>query len=224
MAHYIILGGHGKVALRAAQLLTEKTNTVTSVIRQEEQIPDVQATGATAQVLDLEQASQDDLAEAFSDQDAVIFAAGAGGGNPDRTYAVDLQAAKRSIDAAKQARVSRFILISYAGCRRDHGVAETDSFYPYAEAKSQADEYLRNSGLDYTILGPGLLTLEEPTGKIMEVPEDHPRDENERRETSRAHVASAIVAALNHPESIGHKIDFFDGDTPIDEVFSTQRD
>src|SRR5699024_12189878 len=93
-------------------------------------------------------------------------AAGAGGGNPDRTYAVDRDAAIASMDAAQGAGVKRYIMISYLGSSLDHGVSEDHSFYPYAQSKALADEHLMDSDLDWTILGPGALTDDEPVGLI----------------------------------------------------------
>ena len=96
----------------------------------------------------------------------MVFSAGAGGGNPARTYAVDRDAAIRVIDAAGQAGVRRFVMVSYFGAGPDHGVSQDNSFFPYAEAKAAADAHLRASDLDWTVLGPGRLTLEPATGRI----------------------------------------------------------
>src|SRR5699024_8290841 len=109
---------------------------------------------------------QDDLGKVFGDQDAVVFAAGAGGGNPARTYAVDRDAAIASMDAAQGSEAMRYIMVSYYGSSLDHGVDEDSSFFPYAQSKALADEHLMDSDLRWTILGPSKLTLDEPTGKI----------------------------------------------------------
>ena len=71
------------------------------------------------------------------------------------------------IDAAAQAGVRRFVMVSYFGAGPDHGVAQDDPFFAYAEAKAAADAYLRSSELAWTVLGPGRLTLEPATGKIV---------------------------------------------------------
>ena len=65
----------------------------------------------------------------------MVFAAGAGGGNPQRTYAVDRDAAIRSIDAALKVDVPRYVIISYFGAGPDHGVPEDNSFFAYAESQ-----------------------------------------------------------------------------------------
>lgn len=217
MANYIIFGGHGKVALLTEKLLVDDGHSVTAVIRNPDHVADVEATGAKALVLDVEDANVDEIATAIGGHDAAIWSAGAGGGNPDRTYAVDRDAAIRSIDAARQVGVDRYIMVSYDGARKDHGVPPTNSFFHYAEAKAAADEYLRGSGLDWTILGPGALTLDEPTGTITVKTESKPDGVN--RETSRANVARTVVAALDLDNTIGKTIGYADGEQEISEAF-----
>lgn len=214
MARIIIIGGHGKVALRLAKILAGEGNEVTSLIRKPEQVEAVRRTGAMPLVLDVEESSTEEIAERIAGHDAVVWSAGAGGGDPVRTYAVDRDAAIRSMDAAAQAGVGRYIMVSYLGAGLQHGVPADDPFFAYAEAKAAADHYLRQTELDWTILGPGLLTLEEPSGLISVGSEV----EMTISDTSRGNVALVIVAVLREPKTIGRTIDFVDGDTPIDEA------
>lgn len=217
MAKYLIIGGHGKVALRAAPLFAQEGHEVTSVIRNPDHAADIEAAGATPLVLDVENSSQDELARAFAGQDAIVWSAGAGGGNPERTYAVDRDAAIRSMDAAEQAGVKRYVMVSYLGARQDHGLSEDDSFFPYATAKAAADEHLRRSGLDWTILGPGALTTEDPTGRVrLTTAETVGQDRN----TSRGNVAEAIRVALATENSVGKQLEFVDGDEPVTAAFA----
>src|SRR4051795_3738124 len=131
MSRVTIIGGHGKVALLAAPLLRADGHDVTSVVRNPDHAPDVEATGATAAVLDGEHASTDEIADLVRGSDVVVWSAGAGGGSPERTYAVDRDAALRSMEAAVQAGVGRYVMVSYFGAGPDHGVSEDHSFYPY---------------------------------------------------------------------------------------------
>ena len=85
----VILGGHGKVALLAAPLLESAGFAVDSVIRDPAQVPDIEQVGANPVVLDIEHASTAELAALFAGAAAVVFSAGAGGGNPARTRSVD---------------------------------------------------------------------------------------------------------------------------------------
>ena len=156
----LLIGGHGKVALLLAPLLAERGDHVDSVIRFSDQADAVRAAGAFPVVGDVEQASTEDLASLAAGHDALVWSAGAGGGDPMRTYAVDKDAAIRSIDAARAAGVHRYVMVSYFGSSLDHEVPAGSPFFPYAEAKAAADAYLRASDLAWTIVAPSALTLE----------------------------------------------------------------
>lgn len=216
MADVLIIGGHGKVALLAAPLLTEAGHTVTSVIRNPDHAEDVRAAGAEPLVLDVEHASPAELEEALAGRDAVVWSAGAGGGDAARTKAVDRDAAVASMEAARAAGAQRFVMVSYLGASLDHGVPEGHDFHAYAQAKAEADEHLRGTDLDWTILGPGALTLDEPTGAVAVDPDVA---EGGDSSTSRSNVARMIVAALEAPDAVGRQVEFIDGPTPIREVF-----
>jgi uncharacterized protein YbjT (DUF2867 family) len=212
----VIIGAHGKIALLAAPRLVEAGYAVDGLIRNPDHATDVSATGATPVELSLEDASVDDLAQAFAGTDAVVFSAGAGGGNPARTIAVDRDAAIRSIDAAATAGVARYVLVSYQGAGRINPVPETDSFYTYQEAKVAADTHLRGTDLGWTIAGPGSLTLDpSPHGVTPAVPAGEPLPSS--RATSRALVAEVIAAALVDDRSARQTLDFTDGSLPLDE-------
>jgi len=211
MSRVLIIGGHGKIALRLAPLLVERGDEVTSVFRNPDHQQEVAATGATAVVADVEQLDTAALADLVKGQDAVVWSAGAGGGNPARTYAVDRDAAIRSMDAALAAGVRRYVMVSYLGAGPGHGVPEDNSFFAYAESKTAADEHLRGTGLDYTILAPVPLTMDEPTGLIAVA------DPGDGR-VARADVAGVIAAVLLDDSTVGRTIEFGNGDTPIAEA------
>jgi uncharacterized protein YbjT (DUF2867 family) len=204
MARIVVIGGHGKVALQLARILTERGDEVTSVFRNPDHASDVAATGATPVVADIERLDTDALAGLLAGHDAVVFSAGAGGGDPARTYAVDRDAAIRVIDAAAQAGVTRFVMVSYFGAGPDHGVPQDDPFFAYAEAKAAADAHLRTGALNWTVLGPGRLTLEPATGRIAL----RGAQGAENGSVSRADVAQVAAAALADDSTIGRTIEF----------------
>jgi uncharacterized protein YbjT (DUF2867 family) len=214
MSRIVIIGGHGKVALHLARILTERGDEVASVFRNPDHADDVSATGARPLVADIEALDSDALANLLTGHDAVVFSAGAGGGNPARTYAVDRDAAIRVIDAAQQGGVRRFVMVSYFGAGPDHGVPQDNPFFPYAEAKAAADAHLRASDLDWTVLGPGRLTLEPATGLIAVGAAA--RDQ----EVSRENVALVAAAALNDESTVGRTINFNNGDRPIADALA----
>lgn len=213
-----IIGGHGKVALQLGRLLAESGHTVNSVIRSDSQVADVEDTGADAVVADVQSQDTDALTELLRGQDAVVWSAGAGGGDPERTYAVDRDAAIRSMDAAQAAGVRRYVMVSYMGAGQDHGVDPDNAFYAYAQSKADADDHLRESSLTWTILGPGTLTDEEPSGRIS-----LGRASGQgQRATARGNVALVAAAALGAPEATAGKfVEFADGDTPVDDALAS---
>nr|WP_090280629.1 SDR family oxidoreductase [Mycolicibacterium komanii]CRL76775.1 NAD dependent epimerase/dehydratase [Mycolicibacterium komanii] len=214
MARILIVGGHGKVALHLARILSDRGDEVTSVFRNADHSDEVSATGAGPVVADIEALDTEALAEVVTGHDAVVFAAGAGGGNPTRTYAVDRDAAIRVIDAAERAGVNRFVMVSYFGAKLDHGVPKDNSFFHYAEAKAAADAHLRASGLRWTVLGPGGLTLQPATGRIAVGPDAA------GGQVSREDVALVAAACLANDATVGHTIEFNNGDVPIDEALT----
>lgn len=217
MSRVAIIGGHGKVALHLAKDLTANGHQVTSLFRNPDHTSDVEATGATAVVADVENLSTKEIAEKLAGQDAVVWSAGAGGGAPERTYSVDRDAAIRSMDAAKDAGARRYVMISYFGAGPDHGVPEDNGFFAYAEAKAAADEHLRRSGLDWTILGPSALTLDPGTGKIETGPGI------EGTQVSREDVALVAAAVLDRPETIGQTIEFNNGSVPVEDALEALK-
>ncbi|RKT79814.1 putative NAD(P)-binding protein [Terracoccus luteus] len=213
MSRVVVIGGHGKVALLAAPLLSEAGHEVISVIRNPEHEADVRDARAEPVVADVESASTGQMVDLVRGADVVVWSAGAGGGSPERTYAVDRDAAIRSMEAARQAGVQRYVMVSYFGAGPDHGVPEDNSFFAYAEAKTAADEHLASTELRWTILRPSGLTLDEPTG-LVEF-----GDDVEAGHVSRANVARVIAAVVDAPDSTsGRELAFNDGDRPISEL------
>ncbi|MGD7706740.1 NAD(P)H-binding protein [Microlunatus sp. Y2014] len=208
-----IIGGHGKVAMLAAPLLVGDGHRVTSIIRNPDHVAEVETTGATARTVDVEQLDAAGTEELLRGFDAVVWSAGAGGGNPQRTRAVDRDAAIRAMDAAAKVGARRFVMVSYFGARVDHGVDPERSFFAYAEAKAAADDHLRQSDLAWTILQPSGLTTDEPTGRISVT-------DTESGQVSRGNVAATIVAALANPATAGQSYAYNDGDTPITDAIA----
>ncbi|WP_404432571.1 SDR family oxidoreductase [Microbacterium lacus] len=211
MSRVLVIGGHGKVALLLAPLLAARGDQVSAVIRNPDHAGDVRAAGADPVVSDIEALDVDALADLISGHDAVVWSAGAGGGSRERTYAVDRDAAMRSMDASAKAGVNRYVMVSYFGAGPDHGVPEDNSFFAYADAKSAADAYLSTTDLEWTILQPSALTLDPPTGRI----DVHAAESGS---VSRADVAAVIAAALTASSTAGRSIRFNSGDVPISDA------
>lgn len=215
MSKVIVIGAHGKVALLTVPRLVAAGHEVTGVIRKAEQAEDVRRTGAEVVVADVENLSTDEIAELLAGHDVVVWSAGAGGGNPQRTYAVDRDAAIRTIDAAEQANASQFVMVSYFGAGPDHGVDPSSDFFAYAESKTEADAHLAASSLGWTVLRPSSLTEGAGTGGI------ETGAGVTGGQVARNTVADVITAVIGDPDGAkGLTLEFNDGEQPIDGVIA----
>ena len=205
----VILGGHGKIALRLEKLLAERGDSPRGIIRKTEQARDLEEIGAEPIVLDIE--NVDDISDALAGSDAVVFAAGAGpGSGPARKRTVDYGGAVKLADAAKAQGIGRYVIVSSIGSNRPE--TWSDQMRPYQEAKSEADKYLVESGLDYTILRPGGLTDDPGTGKVQL------GERLDYGQVTREDVAGVIAECLVADNSIGKAFDLLNDGTPIAEA------
>ncbi|MGV9796875.1 SDR family oxidoreductase [Mycobacterium sp. NPDC003449] len=211
----VIAGGHGKIALILEKLLADRGDSAIGLIRNPAQVADLRAAGAEAVVLDLEQASVTQVAEAVRGADAVVFAAGAGPGSGiARKATVDRDAAILLADAAEAAGVDRYVMVSAISADdRSLDDGYDDVFRAYIRAKSDADADVRaRSGLRTTIVRPGRLTDEAGTGKVTVA------ESTGRGSVSRADVAGVLLAVLDAPDAAGRTFELISGDTPIAEA------
>jgi uncharacterized protein YbjT (DUF2867 family) len=210
----VIAGGHGKIALHLEEQLSRRGDQPVGIVRNPDHVPDLEERGAEAVVLDLEQASVEDLAERVDGADAVVFAAGGGpGSGAARKETVDKGAAILLADAAERAGVRRYLMVSSMGTDKADPDSD-DVFQVYLRAKRAADDDLRARDLDWTIIQPGRLTDETGTGQVSLDPSARPR------EIPRADVAHALVAALDSPATIGKQFTLLSGPVPIEEALS----
>jgi uncharacterized protein YbjT (DUF2867 family) len=206
-----IAGGHGQIALRLAKALSRRGDGVVALIRNPDHADDVSQAGAEPAVVDLEHASEDDVAQAIVGCDAVVFAAGAGpGSGPKRKETMDYGGAVKLIAAAKQAGIRRYVIVSSMGANPD--ARGDDTFSVYLRAKGRADDAVRASGLDATVVRPGGLTNEAGTGRVKL------GESVSRGQVPRDDVAAVLVAVLDSPSTIGRTVDLVGGDTPVAEA------
>ncbi|MGV0805081.1 NAD(P)H-binding protein [Mycolicibacterium setense] len=216
----VIAGGHGKIALILEQLLSASGDEAAGLIRNPAQAEDLQAAGAEAIVLDLEQASVEEVAEALRGADAVVFAAGAGpGSGAARKQTVDRDAAILLADAAEAAGVDRYVMVSaLAADDRSLDDSYDEVFRAYMRAKSEADANVRaRTGLRTTIVRPGGLTDDPGTGNVTVA------ESTGRGTIPRADVAQVLLAVLHEPETAGRTFEVISGETPVDAALHPAR-
>jgi uncharacterized protein YbjT (DUF2867 family) len=208
-----VAGGHGQVGLRLLRLLADRGDTGRGLIRNPDHAGDLEAAGAEPVVCDLE--GDDDVAAVIAGADAVVFAAGAGpGSGAERKRTMDLGGAVKLIEAAKQNGISRYVIVSSMGA--DDPPSGDQVFAVYLQAKAAADQALRESGLEFTIVRPGRLTNDRGTGRI-EAAESLGR----RGEIPRDDVAATLVAVLDEPATVGKTFEVLGGEEEIAAALRT---
>jgi uncharacterized protein YbjT (DUF2867 family) len=206
----VIAGGHGKIALRLARLLSERGDRVRALIRNPDHAVDVERAGAEPVVCDMER--EDDLGPFVEGADAAVFAAGAGpGSGPERKRTVDLGAAVKLIEACEDKGVSRYVIVSSIGAHDPK--AGPEQMRPYLEAKADADRALMASSLRWTIVRPGALTDDPGTGKVLVTTEM-----GTRGPIPRDDVAAVLAACLDHDNSVEKAFVLVEGEVPVDEA------
>src|SRR5699024_8274971 len=172
----LVIGANGQIG---KHLITQMKNhpalQAKAMIRDEKQADFFHNAGAETVITDLEE-DIDKIAKAAVGCDAVVFVAGSGPHTgKDKTILVDLDGAVKSIEAAKRAnvneavkrtKVKRVIMISSFDTSREAIQSASDSFALYVVAKHYADEWLRATDLQHTIIHTERLTINEGTGKI----------------------------------------------------------
>lgn len=212
----LVIGGHGRVALRALPLLVRAGHDVTALIRRPEYETDIRAAGATpvgAEMLSFDEQAWDHL---IAGHDVVVWAAGNGGREGyDQTYAIDRDAAIASINAAsRQDPAPRYVMVSFAtSLARVYGPDEP--LHHYAAAKREADLHLQACGLDHVILGPGRLTDEDATTGMRRI-DPAVEDAGATSRQLVAEVIAHVVGLESAPED--RFVAFVDGDTPVAEL------
>jgi uncharacterized protein YbjT (DUF2867 family) len=211
----VIAGGHGKIALILERQLSQRGDSVAGLIRNPDQVADLEAAGAEGLVVDLENSSVAEVAEHLRGADAVVFAAGAGpGSGAERKETVDRDAAILLADAAVDAGVRRYLLVSSMGADGLPDDAASDPvFTAYLRAKGAADKAIRDrTALDATIVRPGHLTDEAGTGRVTAA------DATGYGNIPRADVAAVLVALLDAPSTTGRTFELIGGETPIPDA------
>ncbi|CAC9891191.1 unnamed protein product, partial [Aureobasidium pullulans] len=233
MSTALIFGGSGKVARHLTTKLVASSYTVHSIIRKESQIPELEALGSKPIVQSIEDSSVNDLTATIKkySPNVVIWSAGAGGGSPERTKAVDHEGTQVVFDATAAAGVKRFVIVSAVDIRDRENKPAPEWYIPddtavsdrmwgaigvYCQAKLAADRDLVTQNdrrkLDYTIVRPGSLNTDRGSGTVAA------GKVHLGKSISREDVAEVIVRCIEDSSTIGLAFDVVGGDTPISEA------
>jgi uncharacterized protein YbjT (DUF2867 family) len=206
----LVIGAHGKIGQLFCERAQRSELSICAMVRSAEQRAYFEGLGTPWVMGDLEA----DFADALDGCTDVVFTAGSGGHTgADKTILVDLYGALRSIEAAEQRGIEHFVMVSALRCEAP--LQAPSGLRHYMVAKKLADERLAASSLPHTILRPGLLSDEDPSGRVCTDP-----TRATVQSISRANVAHCILAALESGQGTGRTVDLLDGTTPIAEVFA----
>jgi nucleoside-diphosphate-sugar epimerase len=208
-----IAGGHGKIAMRLAMLLTTPGDSVVALIRNPDHALEVRALGAEPVVCDLEHASVDEIARAVGDVDAVVFAAGAGAGSgAARKLTMDRDGAIKLLNATAPTR-SAYVIVSAVGAESPPD--GDDVFSVYLRAKAEADAAVMSTDRDWTIVRPGGLTDDPGTGRVRIDTAAF------RGQISRDDVATLLDLVLHDRRAAGHILYVNAGPDPIAQALES---
>ncbi len=158
------------------------------------------ATGATLRRADvLDRAAVGQVLETAPRPEAIVSLVG---GRPLRSGTPpDWQGNRHLIDAARTAGIRRFVLVSSIGAGASRAAAPWIArliLGRFMALKTRAEDDLRGSGLDWTIIRPGHLT-DAPAGGRAQLLED----EHVSGAIPRADVAALIHRVLHDDGTVG---------------------
>lgn len=146
-----ITGGTGFVGRHLARALSGEGHQVVLIARGFDSRDPTIRLLANATFVPVGTGSSEQLAQAFVGCDAVAHCAGINREIGEQTYhRVHVQGTRNVVDAARSAGVKKILLLSFLRARPNCGSA-------YHESKWAAEEIVRNSGLDYTIVKAGMI-------------------------------------------------------------------
>jgi uncharacterized protein YbjT (DUF2867 family) len=209
MSKTLVIGASGQIGQLITKTLVETEEDVRALVRDKSKLDDLKDSDLEIVEADLE----GDFSLAFDGIDNVVFVAGSGGSTgADKTLLIDLWAAKKAVDYAKEANVKQFIMVSSIGA--DDPEAIESDIKPYLVAKHMADQYLMASGVPFTIVRPGPLTNDKGQGKITI------KRPNSREEMAipRADVAKSVLFILSKDNLNGKIFELFGGTYDVDNV------
>ena len=200
----LVAGANGTTGRIIIDLLKDSENyNPIAMVRTQEQKDRFEEDNVTTVLGDLEE----ELIDTLKNIDKVIFAAGSGG---KKVKEVDQEGANRFTDGAKKAGIKKYVMLSSMG-------ADNPSVMPglkeYLQAKQNADEHLRASGLNYSIVRPGGLTNDDATGRI-----ELQEKSGKQGSISRADVAQTLVSALEDNVRQNKTFEIISGKVPINEA------
>jgi len=207
----LVAGATGGTGQQVVAQLQKQGYGVRALVRDAGSASDKLGAGVQLVVADVRDPKS--LVQAFDGVTRVISTIGAGEKEgPNSPEFVDYGGIKNLVDAAVNARSRQFVLVSSMGVTHEDHVLNR-IFGNVLIWKLKGEDYLRNSGIPYTVVRPGGLH-DKPGGEQRIVFEQI--DEVKSVSISRADVAAVCIAALAHPEAQNKTFEVFSIKEPPD--------
>jgi uncharacterized protein YbjT (DUF2867 family) len=187
----LVAGATGNTGARLVNELCERGHQPVALVRESSD------TSVLPQAAEQRLGDLTDLAEdVAADCEVVVFAAGSGGDtSAEMTDKVDRDGAIDLIDKAEKSGVRRFVMLSSVGAENPD--PDSDLAH-YLQAKHEADERLKASGMEYAILRPVALTDDGPTGSVILGDDVDPKGK-----AARGDVAMVLADAVEQEDWTG---------------------
>eukprot|EP00550_Attheya_septentrionalis_P004952 CAMPEP_0198296344 /NCGR_PEP_ID=MMETSP1449-20131203/32074_1 /TAXON_ID=420275 /ORGANISM="Attheya septentrionalis, Strain CCMP2084" /LENGTH=313 /DNA_ID=CAMNT_0043996933 /DNA_START=55 /DNA_END=996 /DNA_ORIENTATION=- len=210
---------------KAAASLAESSTVIRGAMVQK--VGSIDTDGVELVHMDVVADSVDAITEVLRGADSLIIATGFIPGNPLKmnksAHEVDNLGTCKLVDAAKAAGVKKVVMISSIltngrnwGQAKSPGFVITNAFGNVLDEKIVAENYLRASGLDYTIVRPGGLKATPPAGALKISGEDTLNS----GEISRDLVADVCVASLTDPKASNKVLEIIEDEGVPPKVFN----
>jgi uncharacterized protein YbjT (DUF2867 family) len=192
----LVAGATGQTGRQVVAQLQEQGYGVRALVR--DAASAVEKLGADVPLIVADVRDPESLVPAFDGVTLVISSIGASEKEgPNSPEFVDYGGNNNLVDAAVKAKVRQFVLVSSMGVTHEDNMLNR-IFGNVLIWKLKGEDYLRDSGIPYTIVRPGGLHR-GPGGEQKIVFELV--DEVKTVPVSRADVASVLIAALAYPEA-----------------------
>lgn len=202
----LVFGGTRGTGLEIVRKLRERGESVTVAVRRTSNTTELTRLGVQTVVADALDSSQVAAAFASGNYAAVISTLGTVRGEQDRRP--DFLGNRNVIDGAKTTGVRRFVFITVIGTGDSRAAAPAISRRFLAEVialKGKAEDHLRTSGLDYTIIRPGGLGDVPATGTAVLA-----EDPAAFSYIGRTDLADLAVQALGDTRTVGKTYSAYD--------------
>jgi len=194
----LLFGGTGRTGLEITHLLQAHDDHVIVVARDDSNTVDVEAAGATIVRGDVFDPEALTAAATSAPCDLAICTIG---NRPGADRKVDFDGVRNVVDSCVAAGITRFVLITSIGCGNSRSALSEQTLKflgPMCERKTQGEDYLCATDLNWTIIRPGGLSSDPPSGNAI-----LSEDPLTSGEVNRSDVARFTIECLDNPESAG---------------------